>query len=158
LREENSCPVEAVKVVEKEHFAINNVSKTIAASESKQPNIEQVANWIIDWIVKKVTFGNSKIDRKKSFADYGLDSIRAVKLAEDLSNWLQREILPTVTWNFPTVDSLANHLGSQKILQVSQQVDEKKVLNAESNDLQELNDRELAELLEREIAALQQKK
>ncbi|MEM6402894.1 MAG: long-chain fatty acid--CoA ligase, partial [Cyanobacteria bacterium P01_D01_bin.116] len=47
LREENSCPVEAVKVVEKEHFAINNVSKTIAASESKQPNIEQVANWII---------------------------------------------------------------------------------------------------------------
>lgn len=159
LREENSCPVEAVKVLKTEHVGINNVSKAIAISESKQPNIEQVTNWIIDWMLKKLTISENRVDRNKSFADYGLDSVRAVKLADDLSNWLQREILPTVTWNFPTVDALARHLGSKEILQVSNQVDEKKVLNAESksNDLQQLNDKELAELLEKEIVALQQR-
>lgn len=158
LREEDTGY--SAKVVETQPVATNSVNKVIATQETVkfQANVEQVAEWLSDWMVRKLTINDSKINRNKSFADYGLDSVRAVKLAEDLSNWLQREILPTVTWNFPTVDALAHHLGSKKILQIHQQVDEKKVVNTESNNLQELNDKELAELLEKEIAALQQRK
>ncbi|MBE9214579.1 long-chain-fatty-acid--CoA ligase [Plectonema cf. radiosum LEGE 06105] len=152
LREENSCPGEVVKVVETQ--LITTKASNIQQQTLKlQPGFEQVANWITDWMVKKLLLSDGKIDRNKSFADYGLDSLRAVKLAEDLSNWLQREILPTITWNFSTVDSLAHHLGSVDISQENQ-LDTKALLNPQSTDFEALNDRELAELLAQEIAAL----
>ncbi|NJO62719.1 MAG: long-chain-fatty-acid--CoA ligase [Richelia sp. RM2_1_2] len=152
LREENSCPGEAVKVVETP--VITSKASNIQQPTLKlQPSCEQVANWITDWMVKKLLLSDGKIDRNKSFADYGLDSLRAVKLAEDLSNWLQRSVLPTITWNFSTVDSLADHLGSGDILQENQ-LERKTLLNVQSTDFEALNDSELAELLAQEIAAL----
>ncbi|MBX9256910.1 long-chain-fatty-acid--CoA ligase [Desmonostoc muscorum CCALA 125] len=160
LREENfSSPV---KVVESQDLPRNNVIKVIATPESQtvkpQASFEKVANWIIDWMARKLTLSVEKISRNKSFADYGLDSIRAVKLAEDLSNWLQCEILPTITWNFPTVDSLARHLASEDVLPPTQKVDAKTLLNEEYTGFEGLNDAELAELLTQEIAAIQQSK
>lgn len=150
LREKNSSSV--VKVVE-----------TIKPQKSLQQDLpsqssEKIANWISDWMSRKLFVAIDEIDRHKSFADYGMDSLKAVKLTEDLSTWLQWEILPTVTWNFSTVDSLARHLTEGNIAQNNQSLPTKTLLNSESSDLPTLEDAELAELLAQEIAALQQRR
>ncbi|MBR8838433.1 MAG: long-chain-fatty-acid--CoA ligase [Stigonema ocellatum SAG 48.90 = DSM 106950] len=85
---------------------------------------ESIENWIMDWLVRKLTVEAKLIDPSKSFADYGLDSVRAVKLAQDLSDWLGYSLEETIVWNFSTIESLARHLGSQQILPPTAQKDE----------------------------------
>lgn len=155
LREENiSSSVKVVETIKPQKF---QPQKSVQQDFTHQ-SYEKIAHWISDWMSRKLFVAVDKIDRHKSFADYGMDSLKAVKLAEDLGNWLQREMLPTLTWNFSTVDSLARHLAEENISPRLQSQAEKTLSNSESNDLQSLDEAELAELLTREIAVLQQKK
>jgi hypothetical protein len=38
----------------------------------------------------------------------------AVELAKDLAEWTGRSVVPTVTWSFSTVESLAAHLVERR--------------------------------------------
>ena len=64
----------------------------------------------------KLQISLNKIDRTKSFADYGIDLVITVELA-DLEEWLPDglEIEPTLAWNFPSIEALAGYLGSQEL-------------------------------------------
>ncbi|NMO19735.1 SDR family NAD(P)-dependent oxidoreductase [Pyxidicoccus fallax] len=44
------------------------------------------------------------------FVNQGVDSVNALKLIAGLSQWLGRPLLPTLLWEYPTVDELARHL------------------------------------------------
>ncbi|MBD2523536.1 long-chain-fatty-acid--CoA ligase [Nostoc sp. FACHB-133] len=169
LRQENSAAPSHSTVVSK--------TQTSASVNVSYQTAELIENWIMDWVVRKLAVAAQSIDQSKSFADYGLDSVRAVKLAQELSEWLGYPLEATIVWNFSTIESLARHLASQKIPQptelaktkpesnlhtesllVSVELPTNKAELAESADLKALSDAEIAELLTREIATVKQRR
>lgn len=78
--------------------------------QSCPPTVAAVQTWLVNWLSQELKIEPQAIKLNKSFADYGLDSVVAVELAEDLGNWLGRELDATIAWNFPTITSLAAHL------------------------------------------------
>ena len=81
--------------------------------ESELPTAESIKQWIVNWLAKELKFKAQSIDPRKSFADYGLDSVVAVQLAQNLGDWLGKNLDATIAWNFPTIESLAIHLASK---------------------------------------------
>ena len=114
-------------------FRIRNSEFGIGRAENTQPSTSRstssnsqtpksksassIQTWIVDWLSQKLKLPPSTIDRQKSFADYGIDSVIAVELAQDLEEWLgyPQAIEATIAWNFPTIESLSNYLASQNL-------------------------------------------
>ena len=76
-------------------------------------SLESVSNWIEEWLAKKLKIDINKIDVGKSFADYGMDSVMAVELAQELEEWLEHPLEATIIWNFPTIESLCKYLTNE---------------------------------------------
>jgi alkylation response protein AidB-like acyl-CoA dehydrogenase/acyl carrier protein len=80
---------------------------------STKNSFESVGNWIEKWLAEKLRIDINKIDVGKSFADYGMDSVMAVELAQELEEWLDRPLEATIIWNFPTIESLCKYLTNE---------------------------------------------
>ncbi len=79
----------------------------------------ELEDWIVEWLSTKINMPASAIDRDRSFAEYGLDSMVAVEFSGVLEQRLGRPISPSIAWEFPTVTELATHVmagGSGEVL------------------------------------------
>ncbi|MEL6816460.1 MAG: acyl carrier protein, partial [Cyanobacteria bacterium J06598_3] len=105
------------------------------------------------------------IDPNKAFADYGLDSVMAVELAQDLGVFfnIAEPLEATLAWNFPTIQGLANHLAimlSQQAITAENNptADKKasieKAYAVESHALSALSEAEAADALAAELATV----
>lgn len=65
---------------------------------------------IVQWLARHLYLDERQIDISAPFAEYGLNSMLAVALAEELSHWTGNPVTPTITWHFSTVSSLAARL------------------------------------------------
>jgi acyl carrier protein len=65
---------------------------------------------IVQWLSRHLYLEERQIDIYAPFAEYGLNSMLAVALAEELSRWTGHPVTPTITWHFSTVSSLAARL------------------------------------------------
>lgn len=65
---------------------------------------------IVQWLSRHLYLEERQIDIHAPFAEYGLNSMLAVALAEELSHWTGNPVTPTITWHFSTVSSLAARL------------------------------------------------
>jgi acyl carrier protein len=45
-------------------------------------------------------------------AEYGLDSLTAVELSQELEDWLHVDLTPVIAWNYPTPATLAKYLAT----------------------------------------------
>ena len=79
------------------------------------PTEEAIRTWLVTNIANVVNMDPSRIDARQTFDNYGLDSLQAVSLSGDLETWLNREISPTVVWDYPTVEQLARHLSDNHV-------------------------------------------
>ncbi|WP_189524989.1 AMP-binding protein [Nostoc sp. 'Peltigera membranacea cyanobiont' 232] len=93
--------------------------------ESELPTSESIKQWIVEWLAKELKLTSQAIDPSKSFAEYGLDSVVAVELAQDLGDWLGEKLDATIAWNFPTIECLAIHLASKSQPDLSPLLDQK---------------------------------
>jgi acyl carrier protein len=82
---------------------------------TEPPTEEAIRGWLITNIANVVNMDPSRIDVRQTFDNYGLDSLQAVSLSGDLETWLNREISPTVVWDYPTVEQLARHLSDNHV-------------------------------------------
>ncbi|HJX85035.1 MAG TPA: acyl carrier protein [Candidatus Angelobacter sp.] len=78
---------------------------------TQPPTEETIRTWLVTNIANVVNMDPGKIDIHQTFDNYGLDSLQAVSLSGDLETWLSMEISPTVVWDYPTVELLAQHLS-----------------------------------------------
>lgn len=78
---------------------------------TEPPTEETIRTWLVTNIANVVNMDPGKIDIQQTFDNYGLDSLQAVSLSGDLETWLSMEISPTVVWDYPTVELLAEHLS-----------------------------------------------
>jgi acyl carrier protein len=98
-----------------------------------QQTPEKVEMWLGNWLHQKLKVNPATIQTSQSFADFGLDSIFAVELAQDLADWSGIPVEATIVWNYPTIDSLAEYLANQ--------------INQSNTAAESANNREKSEIL-----------
>ena len=86
-----------------------------ASSTADLYSATQIRKWILNWMSKNLEVKNRKLDPDKAFAEYGVDSVKAVEFAFDLEQWLggYLEIDEVITWNFPTPNALAKYIETE---------------------------------------------
>lgn len=75
-----------------------------------------IRQWMIDWMAKAMRLPRSRIDVNKPFAEYGMDSIKAVEFAQDLETWLggDIEIEEAASWKYPTIAAMAGYIVEEQ--------------------------------------------
>ncbi|MDJ0600767.1 MAG: AMP-binding protein [Crocosphaera sp.] len=138
---------------------------------------KEIQQWIINWLAQNLSLAPATMNPKKPLADYGLDSVNAVELAQALGEWLGEEIDPTLAWNFPSIEAVAHHLGSSgqlspshpetslnhsQLMEGIHAIDnfhnDSNELIKEATSLGELSEEDMAQLLAQELAIIKQGK
>jgi len=100
-----------------ETLANDTLENTRDASDrdelAQSPSSGTVETWLVSQIAGMLGIDPSAIDRRQPFASFGLDSAQTVSLIGDLEAWLGRSLSPTLAWEFPTVEALAEHLAGE---------------------------------------------
>ncbi|MFZ4826290.1 MAG: AMP-binding protein [Phototrophicaceae bacterium] len=91
------------------------IPSVIPSSTSQVYSATYIRKWILNWMSKNLEVKNRKLDPDKAFAEYGVDSVKAVEFAFDLEQWLggKLEIDEVITWNFPTPNALAKYIETE---------------------------------------------
>jgi acyl transferase domain-containing protein/acyl-CoA synthetase (AMP-forming)/AMP-acid ligase II/pimeloyl-ACP methyl ester carboxylesterase/acyl carrier protein len=94
--------------------------KEIRKQETRDVNqtTQKITTWLVTNIAQRLDVSPSEIDIREPLASYGLDSVQAVRLSAELEDWLGRKLLPTLAYDYPTIEALANYLGDSKPQQV----------------------------------------
>ncbi len=74
---------------------------------------ERIETWLLDWLMRRAEVPAAELDRDKPLADYGIDSLSAVELSQELESWLGIELTPVLAWNHPTAAMLARYLAGE---------------------------------------------
>jgi acyl carrier protein len=85
-------------------------SAAVSTAISRVESATDLERHTCGWMARELGIGLSAIDPARPFADYGFTSLMAVQLAGLLSQWLNREIAATITWEFSSARALARHL------------------------------------------------
>ena len=136
---------------------------------TQTPTAKSLEQWLLQWLAQHLKLSASAMDTHKAFADYGVDSIMAVELAQDIEEFLQLDcpLDATLAWNFPTIAALATHLATHASAQNFRKLGETEwnptdpaslgAADALRNrqGLDDLSEVEMADALAAELAALQ---
>jgi acyl-CoA synthetase (AMP-forming)/AMP-acid ligase II/alkylation response protein AidB-like acyl-CoA dehydrogenase len=79
----------------------------------KGENAESVERWLAAWISRRSGLAPEILDPRRPFASYGLDSVAAVALAEELGSWLGRPLDSILAWTHPSPRALALALTAE---------------------------------------------
>ncbi|EUA15353.1 AMP-binding enzyme family protein [Mycobacterium kansasii 732] len=71
----------------------------------------EISEWFVSRLSLELGLSPAEIDTSLPLAHYGLDSIRAIRLTAAMETWLGRELSPTLTQEYPTIDLLSGHLA-----------------------------------------------
>lgn len=77
---------------------------------------ELVADWLIGKIAGLLGVECDSIDCEATFADVGLSSIQAVETAGELERWSRLALSPTLAFDYPTIEAVAEHVAEQATL------------------------------------------
>ena len=87
-----------------------------ASPEQALPQLNQTKDSIQSWLISRLStemkLPQTQIDPQLELYQYGLDSMVAVSVSGDLENWLGRKISPTLFYNYPSIQSAADHLAN----------------------------------------------
>jgi acyl carrier protein len=68
--------------------------------------------WLVSYIARELNVSLNDIDVTVPLERYGLSSMHAVLMAGDLEEWLGRQIDPTLPYDYPTIETLAQRLSA----------------------------------------------
>ncbi|NMF86697.1 AMP-binding protein [Nodosilinea sp. P-1105] len=71
-----------------------------------------IADWMVTWLAQTLNVPKSTLDIRQPLADYGLDSLAAVELAQALETALGISLSPTLAYEYPTIEALSVYLAS----------------------------------------------
>ncbi len=83
-------------------------------SPSKEAqSAEAIQAWLVSQISKRLKVAVQRIDVREPLVRYGLDSLEAANISCELEIWLGRRLSPTLVYDYPTIESLAQHLAEE---------------------------------------------
>jgi acyl carrier protein len=85
--------------------------KATGAGGGKTFDAGQIKNILVGKLATRMGVPASAIDAKAPLASYGLDSLESVSLMVDLEKELGRRVDPTLLWQHPHLESLAQRLA-----------------------------------------------
>ncbi|BAZ22955.1 beta-ketoacyl synthase [Kalymmatonema gypsitolerans NIES-4073] len=81
------------------------------SSENHSKTVAEIKAWLVDKIAELLQIASEKIDLKQPLAVYGLNSVKAVNIAAELEEWLGISVAPTIVYDYPSIQALADYLG-----------------------------------------------
>jgi acyl carrier protein len=82
------------------------------AKSSDTAAARDLSLWIQDWLSRELRRPQSAIAMDGTFLQNGLDSVLAMMLVGDLEDRLKRRLPPTLAWDYPTPNALAEFLAA----------------------------------------------
>lgn len=73
---------------------------------------EQIEHWLVQRFLQVPGTTPAEIALDRPFTDYAFDSVIAVAIGRDLSDWLGQDLPITVFWDHPSIASLAQALAA----------------------------------------------
>ena len=77
------------------------------------PTQEAIETWLVSHLAMYLKVPLHEMDIREPFAAYGLDSSVAVSTTGELAEWLGLSLEPTLFWEYPNIEALAEHLVGQ---------------------------------------------
>lgn len=77
----------------------------------KEQTVAAIQAWLVSYLSQLLEIDQNNVDVTTSFDRYGLDSSATIGLTTDLGDWLGRSIDPTITYDYPSIESLSEHLS-----------------------------------------------
>ena len=95
--------------------SVLDLDESTATAPAPGPVAGKTSAEVRDWLAARLGgmlgTGASRVDSRREFASFGLGSLQAARLAGELEEWLGRPISPTLVYDYPTIDALANYLA-----------------------------------------------
>lgn len=77
----------------------------------KKQHQETIKQWITNWVISRLNLPQEMVNQKgNTFFDLGMDSLTSIDFVAALETWLKKELDTSIVWNYPTIESLAEHL------------------------------------------------
>src|SRR5919199_6900922 len=73
----------------------------------------EIQAWIVSYLAELLAIEPDEVNVRIPFDHYGLDSSAAVGMTGDLEDWMERKIDPTLLYDYPTIEALAQHLADE---------------------------------------------
>lgn len=80
-------------------------------SNHTSPSALTIQDWLSSYLAQLLELEPQEIEPQTPFERYGLDSSAMVVLSGDLQEWLGRKLDPTLLYDYPTIESLAEYLA-----------------------------------------------
>ncbi|MEH1780362.1 MAG: beta-ketoacyl synthase N-terminal-like domain-containing protein [Nostoc sp.] len=77
----------------------------------KHYNQKDIEAWLILKVAEQLKIAPEQIDIQQPLAYYGLSSLVAVSIASELQELLERQLSPTLLYDYPSIETLAQHLA-----------------------------------------------
>jgi acyl carrier protein len=77
------------------------------------PSVDALKSWLIDWLAEALAMDRRQIEPSQPFLSYGLDSVQAMSMVGDLEATFGGRLPPTLAWDYPSVDAMAEHLAER---------------------------------------------
>jgi acyl-CoA synthetase (AMP-forming)/AMP-acid ligase II/acyl carrier protein len=100
------------------HSASGDLEENSNASDqggSGDRSHEDIQLWMVANLAMYLNVSPAEISTSEPFSNYGLDSSAALSLAAELSAWLGQELDPTIFWEHPSIESLAQYLELKEL-------------------------------------------
>ena len=85
--------------------------RELTAPAVRLPGEDEIQNWLIARISRRVGLKPSQVDVEAPLASLGLNSLAAVQIASEMEVFLGQPVNPTLVYDYPTVEQLARHLA-----------------------------------------------
>ncbi|MEH2172819.1 SDR family NAD(P)-dependent oxidoreductase [Nostoc sp.] len=85
--------------------------KTSSANYSKHYSQKDIEAWLILKVAEQLKIAPEQIDIQQPLAYYGLSSLVAVSIASELQELLERQLSPTLLYDYPSIETLSQHLA-----------------------------------------------
>ncbi|HEX4412884.1 MAG TPA: AMP-binding protein, partial [Lacipirellulaceae bacterium] len=76
---------------------------------------ERIEEWLLRWLVNRLSMDPADIARDRPFAEFGVDSLTAVELSQELEDEFKVPLPAIVAWNYPTPAALSRYLAEQSL-------------------------------------------
>ncbi len=82
------------------------------APDSHEKSADTILHWLVERVAEILDIADHEIDPQAPHAEHGMDSMSAAFLAAELEDWLGISVSSSITWDHPTLDSLAQYLAN----------------------------------------------